>query len=205
MAKCPPPFSAVATLRLPSVGAVPFCVVQRAGTRTGNRIDSTSNNLQAQTLVKTEKQNSCDAGRNQDRMAPISSFGSGISSVPNGIRPPYPTDNLVFDRLPEQSSSRSGPVILMLPGWRNNRNSDAPLGFLLSGCYDTVLLGLPGFSQASPLCMMGNWGTTEYADCVFHFLKENNISEVIVVGHSFGARVGIHLAFKHPEIVRSLS
>ena len=143
------------------------------------------------------------AGRNQDRMRPFRALDH-ISSVPNGIRPPYPIDKLVFDRLPEQPSGRNGPVILMLPGWRSSRNTMRPLGSLLSGCYDTVLLGLPGFSPGESPMHDGQWGTTEYADCVFDFLKENKLSEVIMVGHSFGARVGIQLACKHPEIVRSL-
>ena len=75
---------------------------------------------------------------------------------------------------------------------------------LLSGYYDTVLLGLPGFGHSESPMHDGSWGTSEYADCVFEFLQQKGMSDVIIVGHSYGARVGIRLAHQHPELVRSL-
>jgi pimeloyl-ACP methyl ester carboxylesterase len=126
------------------------------------------------------------------------------SKAPLTTSQSYPVTNLQFDRLPEQSANRNGPVILMLPGWKNSRAAMRPLGSLLSSYYDTILLGLPGFSKDESPIHDGSWGPPEYADCAFQFLKGNHISEIIIIGHSFGAHVGIHLAFKHPEIVKSL-
>jgi pimeloyl-ACP methyl ester carboxylesterase len=130
--------------------------------------------------------------------------GRAPDAAPLTSPPPYPVANLAFDRLPEQPSGRPGPVILMLPGWRNPRAAMRPLGFLLSSHYDTILLGLPGFAKDESPIHDGTWGPVEYADCVFRFLQENQLSKIIIVGHSFGAHVGLHLASKHPEIVRSL-
>lgn len=92
----------------------------------------------------------------------------------------------------------------MLPGWKESRNTMRPLGRLLSGRRDTILLGLPGFSAGESPMHAGDWGPLEYADCVFDFLQQQKISEVTLIGHSFGARVAIYLGSKHPEIVKSL-
>ncbi len=44
----------------------------------------------------------------------------------------------------------------------------------------------------------------DYAEVVAEFIKKLDLTDVIVIGHSFGGRVGIKLSSAHPELVRKL-
>jgi len=86
------------------------------------------------------------------------------------------------------------PRVLALHGWgRTSRDFDAVLAGL-----DAVALDLPGFG-ASPVPPEA-WGAAEYAAAVAAAVDE----PVVVVGHSFGGRVAVHLAATRPELVRAL-
>ncbi|HMO11870.1 MAG TPA: alpha/beta fold hydrolase, partial [Actinotalea sp.] len=46
------------------------------------------------------------------------------------------------------------------------------------------------------------WGTVEYADHLAEALA--GTGPYVVLGHSFGGRVAVRLAVRHPHLVRSL-
>jgi pimeloyl-ACP methyl ester carboxylesterase len=89
------------------------------------------------------------------------------------------------------------PWVLALPGWtRTYRDFDQVLEGL-----DALAVDLPGFgSQAPPPAA---WTTAEYAEWVAPILDELSPNPV-VLGHSFGGRVGLHLAAAHPDRVGAL-
>jgi pimeloyl-ACP methyl ester carboxylesterase len=61
----------------------------------------------------------------------------------------------------------------------------------------------PGFgvSPAPP----ENWGTAEYADAAAELIRSYRaVKKIIWVGHSFGGRVGIQLAARHPDLLDRL-
>ena len=96
--------------------------------------------------------------------------------------------------------ARSGegvPVVLALHGWaRTHRDFDAALrGF------DAIAVDLPGFGATPP--PTGVWGAADYAACVAAVLDDMAVP-VVVVGHSFGGRVAVHLAAQRPAAVRAL-
>ena len=65
----------------------------------------------------------------------------------------------------------------------------------------SVLLDLPGFGDSPP--PPGAWGTADYADAVAEWLAGCRPAERrIWIGHSFGCRVGLQLAARHPEADR---
>lgn len=83
-------------------------------------------------------------------------------------------------------------TLLILPGWRCSLNEWLPVAKILSNKYQVVLLDLPGFgATAMP---KETFGIYEYADFVKKFLVKLNIKKCIVLGHSFGGRIGIILA-----------
>lgn len=99
-----------------------------------------------------------------------------------------------------------GPLaVLALHGWRRTHADFASvLAGPLSGSQGAVgslALDLPGHG-ASPE-PPGPWGSPEYAACLDPVL-DAMACPVVVVGHSFGGRVALHLACRRPEAVRGL-
>ena len=95
--------------------------------------------------------------------------------------------------------------VLALPGWLHTSSDwDATLRTLDVGA---VALDLPGFGGATPEppAAMGSAG---YAECVEPVLDELAAGEgggpVVLVGHSFGGRVAVHLAARRPDAVSAL-
>ena len=66
---------------------------------------------------------------------------------------------------------------------------------------DALALDLPGFgdSPAPPV----PWGSPEYAGAVARVIEELG-APVVVLGHSLGGRVAVHLAARRPDLVTSL-
>jgi pimeloyl-ACP methyl ester carboxylesterase len=95
-------------------------------------------------------------------------------------------------RLLGASYGRQPPWVLALHGWeRSHRDFDDVCRDL-----DAVSLDLPGFGAAPP--PGGAWSTARYAEHVAAVL-DDMAPRVVVVGHSFGGRVAVHLAAAHPE------
>ncbi len=88
--------------------------------------------------------------------------------------------------------------VVALHGWgRSHSDFDA----VLEGV-DAVALDLPGFG-ATPAPPEA-WGAAGYAAAVEPALEELGRPAVVVVGHSFGGRVAVHLAASRPELVSAL-
>lgn len=95
-----------------------------------------------------------------------------------------------------------GPVFLWAHGWGQDRASLMPLAksFEKDGLH--ILADLPGFGQSPQPpypC-----GTAEYADALAVLIGQLSDKPVIWAGHSFGCRVGLQLAARHPGLVRGL-
>lgn len=100
-------------------------------------------------------------------------------------------------RLFGASFGSARPAVLALHGWGR---SSADFRSTLDGL-DAVALDLPGFG-ATPE-PPGAWGAAEYAAAVAPVLDEM-ATPAVVLGHSFGGRVAVHLAAAHPDRVGGL-
>jgi len=87
-------------------------------------------------------------------------------------------------------------------GWGHSHANLLPLAEAMRRQADSWLLDLPGFG-ASPI-PPGPWGTEDYADAMVEWLKILPDGRKIWVGHSFGCRVGLQLAARHPQAVDGL-
>jgi pimeloyl-ACP methyl ester carboxylesterase len=81
----------------------------------------------------------------------------------------------------------SPPRVLALHGWRRDRSDFSEV---LEGL-DGVAVDLPGFGASPP--PPSAWGGAEYARALEPVVAEMG-SPIVVVGHSFGGRVAVHLA-----------
>lgn len=101
--------------------------------------------------------------------------------------------------------SRTGdgpPRVLALHGWaRTHRDFDAVLAPLGEPPIDALALDLPGFGSSPP--PPGPWGSADYAACLDEVLREM-ATPAVVLAHSFGGRVALHLAAGRREHVAAL-
>jgi pimeloyl-ACP methyl ester carboxylesterase len=94
------------------------------------------------------------------------------------------------------------PRILALHGWgRTHRDFDAVVAPVDEDPLAALAIDLPGFGASPP--PVEAWGAHEYAEAVGALLSEMQ-SPVIVLGHSFGGRVALHLANQRPAAVGAL-
>lgn len=94
--------------------------------------------------------------------------------------------------------------VLWLHGWgRSGTDFDAAASALERDGVASLALDLPGFGS-SPLPAVAG-GARHYADLLEPLLREiTTDGPVVIVGHSFGGRVGAVLASRHHQLVRAL-
>lgn len=86
-------------------------------------------------------------------------------------------------------------------GWGHNHAAFSQIVEGFATRYRHILVDLPGFGKSPP--PPAHWGITDYADCLARFL-ETIPGRKLWIGHSFGCRVGLRLAARHPQAVRGL-
>lgn len=96
---------------------------------------------------------------------------------------------------------QDSPVILWGHGWGQDHKAFIPLAESLRG-YRHILIDFSGFGKTPQPDT--DWATQDYADAVAAWIKEQEFKNIHWVGHSFGGRVGIQLAARHPDLVKGL-
>jgi pimeloyl-ACP methyl ester carboxylesterase len=105
--------------------------------------------------------------------------------------------SLADGRLLAEKTGSTPPAVVALHGWQRAGKDFAPIVVGL----DAIAPNLPGASPAAePPAEV--WGSPEYADLVADAIRP--FAPVVIVAHSFGGRVAVHLAAKYPELVRGL-
>ena len=98
-------------------------------------------------------------------------------------------------------NEKATPVVYA-HGWGRSYHDFIQVAESLAPVTHSTLLDLPGFGD-SPR-PDDTWGSGEYADHCAQFLKQRGVPSVIWVGHSFGGRVGLQLAVRHPQLISGL-
>jgi pimeloyl-ACP methyl ester carboxylesterase len=107
-----------------------------------------------------------------------------------------------FEEIGLPADSRT-PRFVWAHGWGQSRRALSPLAEALSGQANHLLLDFPGFGESPP--PPEAWGTADYADASAELLAGRPpAATTIWVGHSFGCRVGLQIAARHPQRVSGL-
>lgn len=85
-----------------------------------------------------------------------------------------------------------GKTFVILHGWKSSMKEWLSVAKNISTKYRVILLDFPGMGETFPPNIV--WGTYDYANFVRSFLNKIEVKEAIILGHSFGGRVGIVLA-----------
>ena len=94
-------------------------------------------------------------------------------------------------------------TILILHGWGSCAKNWSQVKELLEnqGC-KVYVPNLPGFGEALPPTKP--WTISDYAEWLSDFCEENGLSQVFLLGHSFGGSIAVKFSVKYPEKVRKL-
>jgi pimeloyl-ACP methyl ester carboxylesterase len=87
-------------------------------------------------------------------------------------------------------------------GWGQSGSALLPLAESMGGFACSSVIDFPGFGNSPP--PPDSWGTAEYADAMAEWLGSETSRSRFWVGHSFGGRVGIQLAARHPGLLSGL-
>ena len=95
-----------------------------------------------------------------------------------------------------------GQPVVLLHGFGEDRNIwNYQIDFLLPHCH-LLVPDLPG-SGKSGMLQKENVSIDDYADCIYHLLLHENITEAIVFGHSMGGYITLSLAERYPRSVKA--
>ena len=108
----------------------------------------------------------------------------------------YVITALADGRLLAEKSGSLPPTVVAMHGWGRSGNDFTQI---VEGL-DALSIHLPGFGITPEPTEA--WGSDRYADEVADALS--GMPPVILLGHSFGGRVAVRLAAKHPELVRGI-
>ena len=95
--------------------------------------------------------------------------------------------------------SGDGDNVVYLHGWGCDGSIFAPVVKRLPD-FTNYCVDFSGFGKSPPPPDNG-YCVVDYAEELYHFLTERGLSNVTLVGHSFGCRVAMVLAAKYPQLV----
>lgn len=94
-------------------------------------------------------------------------------------------------------------AVIFLHGWRSQKEVwSGVVSMIKDERLKIITVDMPGFgSSPAP---KGDWGVGDYAEVIKAFVEQKELKNLIIVGHSFGGRVGIKLAAQYPSLISKL-
>ncbi|HEX2792112.1 MAG TPA: alpha/beta hydrolase [Candidatus Paceibacterota bacterium] len=96
----------------------------------------------------------------------------------------------------------SDRTLVILPGWGHDRTGWEGFAAAVRPLMRVEIVELPGFGK-QPL-VSGDWGVPEYAAWVKAYIEEGKLTQVVLLGHSFGGRIASVLASERPPWLSAL-
>ena len=102
----------------------------------------------------------------------------------------------------ECKTTKPNATLLFLHGWGGSSSSWDLNIAELSNHFDCIAVDLPGFGVSDKPQL--TWGVADYASFIKSFAEKLELNKFVIVGKSFGGRVGIYYASKWPETLKNL-
>lgn len=83
----------------------------------------------------------------------------------------------------------SGDTIILLHGWGQNISMMKPVGDAFQDKNRIIIIDFPGFGQSEE--PKYDWNNYDYVDMLHNLCKELNVTNPILIGHSFGGRISL--------------
>jgi pimeloyl-ACP methyl ester carboxylesterase len=97
----------------------------------------------------------------------------------------------------------SGQPLVIFHGWGSNTERwQAVAEILAENGFKVIIPDLPGFGKSEEL--VSPWNMNNYLKWAEEFVKELNLQEFDLLGHSFGGALAVKLAIKYPQNVKKL-
>lgn len=90
----------------------------------------------------------------------------------------------------------AGEAVLLLHGWGQNMQMMQAIEDHLAKDFQVYNLDFPGFGES--ILPQSAWGVFDYAEFIHEFVLHHQLTNPILIGHSFGCRVAIAYASKYP-------
>jgi pimeloyl-ACP methyl ester carboxylesterase len=82
-----------------------------------------------------------------------------------------------------------GKPLIFLHGWGHMGGAFNVIADSLKNKFRCYLLDLPGFGNSS--IPSKTWDSYEFADAIKRFIEDMNLDDVVIIGHSFGGKIGV--------------
>lgn len=92
--------------------------------------------------------------------------------------------------------------MLLLHGWGQNKEMMSLIQVYFQNYFHVVSIDFPGFGESDD--PDEPWGVPDYETHLEGLIKELDLKDLIIIGHSFGCRVAIRYAAKNPDNVRKM-
>lgn len=95
-----------------------------------------------------------------------------------------------------------GSAIILMHGWGCSAQTLASVAGIAAEQHTVYNIDFPGFGESDEPASV--WGVAEYTEMLRHFITSVGIDRPILLGHSFGGRVGIMYSACYPKEVDKL-
>ena len=96
----------------------------------------------------------------------------------------------------DETGPADGRPVVLMHGWGCDHTTVRSIAAVMEGRMHVFNLDLPGHgkSQEPPTA----WGVEDYTRLVENFCRQNSLEDPVLVGHSFGGRIGLLMASRNP-------
>ncbi|MEJ2116749.1 MAG: alpha/beta hydrolase [Alphaproteobacteria bacterium] len=95
-----------------------------------------------------------------------------------------------------------GVHLVWAHGWGQSGAAFYPFAESLARMWSSTAIDFPGFGRST--VPPATWGTEDYADAIAGWLRTLPPANRIWIGHSFGCRVGMQIAARHPGLLTGM-